>query len=105
MEISPSYFLNLFRKETGATFVDYLTGVRIEAAKEKLLASDLKITEIAYDVGFNSSNYFSSTFRKVVGVSAKEYRAGRPRSGNVLRPERSRSVRSQSVRSQSAPDS
>ena len=105
MEISPSYFLNLFRKETGATFVDYLTGVRIEAAKEKLLASDLKITEIAYDVGFNSSNYFSSTFRKVVGVSAKEYRAGRPRSGNVLRPERSQSSRSQSVRSQSAPDS
>ncbi|MFW5776427.1 MAG: helix-turn-helix transcriptional regulator [Spirochaetota bacterium] len=86
MDISPSYFVNLFKKETGTTFVDYLTAVRIDAAKEQLLTSDLKITEIAFDVGFNSSNYFSSTFRKIVGVSAREYRAGRPRVQPVLRP-------------------
>jgi two-component system, response regulator YesN len=91
--ISPSYFMNLFKKETGATFVDYLTAVRIDAAKEMLVTSDLNITQIAFDVGFNSSNYFSSTFRKVVGVPAKEYRAGRPRSGRVLGPVATRPLR------------
>lgn len=75
--ISPSYFLNLFKKETGTTFVDHLTAVRIAAAKQRLVSSNLNITQIAFDVGFNSSNYFSSIFRKLVGVPAKEYRDSR----------------------------
>jgi len=77
MGISPSYFLNLFKKETGTTFVDYLTVVRVEAAKQLLVSTDLSITQIAFDVGFNSSNYFSSIFRRIVGASAKEYRDSR----------------------------
>ena len=72
--ISPSYFLFLFKRETGLTFVDYLTNARIEAAKRLLSSTEKNITEIAYDVGFNNSNYFSSTFRKLVGTSPKEYR-------------------------------
>lgn len=72
--ISPSYFLNLFKKITGQTFTDYLTDVRITAAKSLLKTSDMNITEIAYEIGFNNSNYFSNTFKKSVGVSAKEYR-------------------------------
>lgn len=76
--ISPSYFLSLFKKETGTTFVDYLTSVRIEEAKRLLLTTDLGVTRIAYDLGFNNSNYFSNIFRKTVGVSATEYR--KPRS-------------------------
>jgi len=72
--ISPSYFLSLFKKETGQTFTDYLTSVRITAAKGLLMTTALTITEIAYEVGFNNSNYFSSTFKKMTGVSAKEYR-------------------------------
>lgn len=76
--ISPSYFLNLFKKETDATFVDFLTETRIAAAKRMLLSSDAGIKQIAYDVGFNSSNYFSNTFRRLTGVSAKEYREARP---------------------------
>jgi two-component system response regulator YesN len=75
--ISPSYFLALFKRETGVTFVDYLTGVRIDHAKRLLLSSDLSITTIAYEVGFNSSNYFSFLFRRIVGTSAKQYRSGR----------------------------
>lgn len=73
--ISPSYFLNLFKKETGVTFTDYLTNVRIREAKNLLRTSEMSITEIAYEVGFNNSNYFSNIFRKSTGVSAKEYRA------------------------------
>ncbi|MFA6504714.1 MAG: helix-turn-helix domain-containing protein [Treponemataceae bacterium] len=76
--ISPSYFLSLFKKETGTTFVDYLTSVRVEEAKRLLLTTDLGITQIAYDLGFNNSNYFSNIFRKAVGISATEFR--KPRS-------------------------
>lgn len=72
--ISPSYFLSLFKRETGTTFVDYLTAVRIEKAKHTLLTTDLSITQIAYDHGFNNPNYFSNLFRKIVGVPASEFR-------------------------------
>ena len=73
--ISPSYFLCLFKRETGLTFVDYLTAVRMDRAKQLLKSSEKSITEIAYEVGFNNSNYFSSIFKKMVGTTAKEYRA------------------------------
>ena len=76
--ISPSYFLYLFKRETGTTFVDYLTAVRVGEAKKLLLSSDRSITEIAFAVGFNSSNYFSVLFRKTVGVTPKDYRSGNP---------------------------
>jgi two-component system response regulator YesN len=72
--VSPSYFLSLFKEETGLTFVDYLTSVRIERAKALLVTSDKPITEIAYEVGFNNANYFSSIFKKIAGITAKEYR-------------------------------
>lgn len=82
--VSPSYFLSLFKRETGLTFVDYLTELRMERAKALLAGSDKSITEIAYEVGFNNSNYFSSTFRRLVGTTAKEYRArSRPVDGDV----------------------
>lgn len=81
ISISPSYFLSLFKKETGTTFVDYLTAVRIEKAKNLLATTDLAVTHIAYDVGFNNSNYFSNIFRKVVGISATEFRKPRPGTG------------------------
>lgn len=74
--ISPSYFLFLFKRETGTTFVDHLNAVRVSEAKKLLLSSDRSITEIAFSVGFNSSNYFSVLFRKTVGVTPKDYRAG-----------------------------
>jgi two-component system response regulator YesN len=73
--ISPSYFLSLFKQETGLTFVDYLTALRVERAKALLSGTDKSVTEIAYEVGFNNANYFSSTFKRVAGETAKEYRA------------------------------
>lgn len=72
--ISPSYFIALFKKETGYTFVDYLTMLRMEKAKAMLINTNMNITEIAYETGFNNSNYFSSLFKKTVGITAKEYR-------------------------------
>jgi two-component system, response regulator YesN len=72
--VSPSYFLSLFKRETGLTFVDYLTELRIERAKALLATTEKSITEIAYEIGFSNSNYFSSTFKRLVGTTAKDYR-------------------------------
>lgn len=73
--ISSSYFLSLFKQETGTTFVDYLTKLRIDKSKELLVNSPLSITQISYEIGINNPNYFSSIFKKTTGVSAKDFRS------------------------------
>lgn len=72
--ISPSYFLSLFKQETGYTFVDSLTMIRIEKAKHLLISTDMNINQIAASTGFNNSNYFSRVFRNIVGLRARDYR-------------------------------
>ncbi|MFD1179046.1 response regulator [Paenibacillus puldeungensis] len=76
LHISSGYFSNIFKKETKMTFVNYLMGVRMDAAQELLTTTDLKAFEIAERVGFADPNYFSFCFRKKFGVSPKEYRSG-----------------------------
>ena len=73
--MSPSYFSSIFSKEAGKTFVEYLTEVRIEKAKEFLMCSSMKTSEIGYEVGYKDPHYFSYIFKKVQGCSPKEYRA------------------------------
>ena len=73
--MSPSYFSSIFIKEAGKTFVEYLTEVRIEKAKEFLMCSSMKTSEIGYEVGYKDPHYFSYIFKKVQGCSPKEYRA------------------------------
>ena len=73
--MSPSYFSSIFSKEAGKTFVEYLTEVRIEKAKEFLMCSSMKTSEIVYEVGYKDPHYFSYIFKKVQGCSPKEYRA------------------------------
>lgn len=74
VNISPSYFSAIFRAETGQTFVEYLTQVRLEKAKELLMCSAMRTSEIGYEVGYKDSHYFSYIFKKIVGCSPKEYR-------------------------------
>lgn len=74
VNMNPSYFSSVFSKETGKTFIEYLTGVRMEKAKELLLCSTLKISEIAYKIGYNDPQYFSNLFKKFNQCSPKEYR-------------------------------
>ncbi|GGA23749.1 response regulator [Paenibacillus physcomitrellae] len=76
LHISTGYFSNIFKKETKMTFVSYLMSIRMEAAQELLLMTDLKAFEIAEKVGFSDPNYFSFCFKKRFGVSPKEYRNG-----------------------------
>jgi two-component system response regulator YesN len=74
LHISPTYFSTVFKKDTKLTFVNYLTQVRMEAAKELLRSTDLKTFEIAYKVGYSEPNYFSYCFKKNFGISPSEYR-------------------------------
>jgi AraC-like DNA-binding protein len=59
---------------TGTTPINYLLTYRIERAARKLLGSDLSVTQIAYDCGFNDLSYFIKTFKTFKKVSPKDYR-------------------------------
>ena len=74
MHVSTFYFCKMFKKATGLTFTDYLSRVRVEKAKTLLLNPHLRISEIAYDVGFQSLTHFNRMFRKIVGESPTHYR-------------------------------
>ncbi len=75
IEVSPPYFSSTFKKETGSSFVQFLTNTRLERAKELLRNSDAKNYEIAEKSGFSEPNYFSFTFKKNIGLSPSQYRA------------------------------
>jgi AraC-like DNA-binding protein/ligand-binding sensor protein len=71
---STFYFCKLFKRATRLTFTDYLARVRIEKAKTLLLNPNRRVSEIAYDVGFQSLTHFNRVFRKIVGRSPSSYR-------------------------------
>jgi two-component system, response regulator YesN len=76
LHISTGYFSSIFKKEVKMTFVNYLIQIRMESAKELLRSTELKSFEIAEKVGYADPNYFSFCFRKLFGLSPKEYRNG-----------------------------
>ncbi len=71
---STFYFCKLFKRATGLTFTDYLARVRIEKAKTLLLDPNRRVSEVAYDIGFQSLTHFNRVFRKIVGRSPSSYR-------------------------------
>jgi AraC-like DNA-binding protein len=71
---STFYFCKLFKKATGLNFTDYVSRVRIEKAKNLLLNPNLRVSEIAYEVGFQSLTHFNRVFKKIIGQSPTEYR-------------------------------
>ena len=75
--MSPSYFSSVFSKEMGKTFIEYLTEIRMEKAKQYLACSSMKTSEISYEVGYKDPHYFSYIFKKTQGCTPKEYRAAR----------------------------
>ena len=72
--ISQSHFSTVFAQETGITFTQYLTGLRIAKAKELLEATEMRSSEIAFQVGYNDAHYFSYLFKKHTGMTPSEYR-------------------------------
>lgn len=72
--VSVSYFCMLFKRATGMTFLDYLTGLRIEQACLLLRNSCDNITTICYQVGFSDYSHFSRKFKRSMGITPSEYR-------------------------------
>ena len=75
---STFYFCKMFKKVTGINFTDYLSRVRIEKAKNLLLNPNLRVSEIAFEVGFQSLTHFNRVFKRIVGHSPTEYRGQLP---------------------------
>jgi AraC-like DNA-binding protein len=73
------YFCKLFRKVTGTTFTEFVARTRVEHAKNLLLNPNLRVSEIAYEVGFQSLTHFNRVFKKVSGESPTAYRERLPK--------------------------
>jgi AraC-like DNA-binding protein len=72
--MSECYFCKVFKRATGLTFTEFVTKARIEKAKRLLQRPQSRVTEVAYDVGFQSLSQFNRSFRKVTRQSPTEYR-------------------------------
>lgn len=72
--LSESALTKKIKAFTNMTFKEYITKTRIEAAKSMLISSEKNITEIAYECGYNNSNFFGDVFKKAVGMSPSSYR-------------------------------
>ena len=69
------HFCKVFRKTTGLKFTDYVARLRLEDARSRLANPKLKVSDIAYDVGFHSLTQFNRAFKRVIGESPTKYRA------------------------------
>lgn len=74
IKVSPAYLSRVLKQETGSSFIDYLTQVRVKMAIQLMSDPAMKIYEIAEKTGYNSQHYFSTAFKRVLGVSPVEYK-------------------------------
>lgn len=75
--VSPGHLGRLMKKETGQTFVEYLTNIRMKKAENLLDKTDLKGYEIGEQVGITDAHYFSILFKKCTGISMNQYRSSK----------------------------
>ena len=75
--LSSSHFSTTFKQETGKSFVEFLTSVRMDKAKEMLCFTDMKASQISYEVGYKDPHYFRYLFKKTQGCTPSEYRSRR----------------------------
>jgi AraC-like DNA-binding protein len=84
VNINSNHLSEKFKQVTGVNFVDYVAQVRFNKARDLLLNSNLRISEIAFAVGFQSLSQFNRVFKKLSGKSPTKYRASKGR----IRPRR-----------------
>ncbi len=84
--LSVSRIAHLFKEQLGITIIDYVTTVRIERAKELLLATDQNCTEICFEVGYNNQSYFTRTFKELVGMTPRQFRMKNKRKEKLSLP-------------------
>jgi AraC-like DNA-binding protein/ligand-binding sensor protein len=73
--LSPNYFSYLFKEQTGNTFIEYLTRIRLQEAKQLLIETELSVRDIAEKVGYNDPSYFGMVFRKSESMTPGRYRS------------------------------
>lgn len=74
VNLNPTYFSELFKKETGMSFVYYKTMLRIDKAKKLLQSTDMNINMISEKIGYSDHKYFSKIFKKITGMTVSEYK-------------------------------
>lgn len=74
LHVNRSYLSRFYKNKTGVNLFDEILKLRIESAKEYLLKTDMKTYEVSEAVGFEDAGYFSKMFKKIMGVSPKEFR-------------------------------
>lgn len=79
VNISPNYLSEKFKRVTGVNFVDYVARTRFEKACALLREPRLRVSEIAFAVGFQSLSQFNRVFRRLSGKSPTQYRATHPK--------------------------
>ena len=75
MGMSPFYFSRQVKAATGQTFLELFTGYRIEKAKQRLLDTEMSVSEVGRSVGYPDSNYFTKVFKRAVGCTPTIYRS------------------------------
>ncbi|MCD2501413.1 AraC family transcriptional regulator [Clostridium sp. NSJ-145] len=75
--LSQNYLSELFKKEMGEGFYDFLSRYRIQVAKDLLLTTNLRVYEIAENVGYNDSITFGRAFKKITGATPNSFRNNR----------------------------
>ncbi len=84
--LSISRLAHIFKEQMGITIIDYLTSVRIERAKQLLLATDQNCTEICFQVGYNNQSYFTRTFKGLVGMTPRQFKTRNQRKEKISTP-------------------
>ena len=74
LDVTPNYLSSLFTSETGMTFTQHLTGIRMTQAKKLLAETNLKIYQICQSIGYSDQAYFSRLFKSQEGVSPFDFR-------------------------------
>ena len=78
---TPTYFSRIFREDTGMSFSDFLSGIRVEKGKSLLINTKLTVAEAAALLGFSDQSHFGRTFKKITGVTPDQYRKNAFRNG------------------------
>jgi AraC-like DNA-binding protein len=71
--MSPNYFSRFFKQYTGRNFVDYVNSIRMEKARQLLLAQKHTVGQVAYECGFSSPAYFNRMFRRFKGITPGQF--------------------------------
>jgi len=73
-KLSVSRLAHRFKEQTGTTLIEYLTWIRIFHSQRMLIQTDWSCLKIASEVGYNNQSYFSRTFRRIIGITPRQYR-------------------------------